>query len=85
MIPPKARNCTKGLTSEQVESLPPFQPHCQSFPAAPSLQELRQAFPPDYESAQSLIESLGSIQYMDLDYKGKPTTWNQQFPQGPYN
>ena len=86
LFPPTRRIFTQDLTPEELESLPPLTDTTASspFPPSPDLKDLQSKFP-DYETAQSLIDSFNPILYMDSNYQGKPTAWNQQFPSGPYH
>lgn len=86
LFPPASRFFTKDVSSEELELLPDFHEPTseQAFPIAPSLQDLERDTP-NYESAQILIDSLGPIRYMDPAFEGKPTSWNQQYPDGPHH
>lgn len=84
-LPPASRRIfVDDLTPSEMTLLPPFDLDKQqsssssSFPSSPDLQELQNQYP-DYESLQSLIESLdeGHIHYMDPSYQGPPTEWNK--------
>lgn len=77
--PPQRRLFTEDLTVEEQASLPPFEPPTVSFPSHPSQTTTRD----DYETLQSLVKSLGPIQFMDPEYQGKPTKWNQLYPPPP--
>jgi hypothetical protein len=91
--PPQRRIYTKDLTIAQKEALPPLEepsllhqfPSLSDNIALPKIEFPQQDSTctnsdsklGQYETVQSLIESLGHIQYMDPAFQGKTPSWNQ--------
>jgi hypothetical protein len=91
VLPPPTRRLFEGdLTPQELELLPPLSMFQQKQQQQLQLQQnTLTSAPPSYlhhlvggkkhyETIQSLIESLGVVQYMDPEYdNGKQTKWNR--------
>ena len=81
--PPTRRIFTNDLTPQQLESLPPFlaiqkTKNNNLFPDPPDLEALAVKFP-EFETLQTLIQRIGPVLFMDPNYQGKPTEWQQLY------